>query len=408
MQHHIPASALGEHGHPMAHAVSSCVHCGFCLPACPTYRVLGEEMDSPRGRIVLMKEVLEGGLTLDEAAPHLDRCLGCLACETACPSGVRYRDLIEPFRARLVAHRSSWARVRLQALLRVMESPRLFRLAAKAGSAARPLAPVVPASVRTMLGLLPRALPSPTSAPTVTPARGARRGRVALMTGCVQSVLRPGITEAAIRVLAANGVDTVVPPRQGCCGALACHVGDEARGRALAEAHRARFPSDVDAVLATAAGCGSSMKDRHRGGPPVLDVLEYLDRLGLVGTPRLGAPTRVAYQDACHLAHAQQITAAPRRLLQAVAGLTLVPIADSGVCCGSAGLYNLEQPALAAELGARKAAALIAAGAELVATANIGCLTQMQASLAAAAHSMPAVHVVELLDMAYRGSAGPQ
>ncbi len=408
MQHHIPVDAANPRTHRMAQAVSSCVHCGFCLPACPTYRGLGEEMDSPRGRIVLMKEVLEGGLTLADAAPHLDRCLGCLACETACPSGVPYRDLIEPFRARLVAARSPWARLRLRALLRVMESPALFRVAALAGSAAQPLAPILPTAARAMLGLLPVALPGPTAAPPFTAAQGPRRGRVALMTGCVQRVLRPGITEAAIRVLAANGVDVLVPAQQGCCGALACHVGDDTRGQALAAAHAQSFPADVDAVLATAAGCGSSMKDHHTSGPPVLDVLEYLHQLGLTGAPALAAPTRVAYQDACHLAHAQQVTHAPRRLLQAVAGLTLVPVADSGLCCGSAGLYNLEQPALAAELGARKAAAIIASGATLATTANIGCLTQVQAALGASGQTLPVVHVVELLDMAYRPAAGPQ
>ncbi|HUU34305.1 MAG TPA: (Fe-S)-binding protein, partial [Vicinamibacterales bacterium] len=265
-----------------------------------------------------------------------------------------------------------------------------------------------PAPLSTMLGLLPVGLPAPYLAPPFTPARGPRRGRVALMTGCVQSVLRPSITEAAGRVLAANGVDVVVPPGQGCCGALACHVGDRTRGAALARAHRAHFPADVDAVLATAAGCGSAMKDHHLDGPPVLDALEYLDQLGLVGAPRLAAPTPVAYQDACHLAHAQQVTSAPRRLLQAVAGLTLVPIADSGICCGSAGLYNIEQPALATELGARKAAALRGSGAALVATANIGCLTQMEASLTAEGGALPVRHVVELLAMAYRSAAGPQ
>ncbi len=408
MQHRIPLDDPGSAAHRMAQAVSSCVHCGFCLPACPTYRVLGEEMDSPRGRIVLMKEVLEGGLALDEAAPHLDRCLGCLACETACPSGVRYRDLIEPFRARLVDQRSPWARLRLQGLLRVMESPTLFRAAARAGVAARPFSALAPAGAATMLGLLPAALPPRSTVPALTPARGPRRGRVALMTGCVQSVLRPGITEAAVRVLAAQGVEVAVPPDQGCCGALACHVGDLTRGLALADAHRAHFPPDVDAVLATAAGCGSAMKDHHRGGPPVLDVLEYLDRLGLVGSPRLAAPARVAYQDACHLAHAQQVTSAPRRLLQRVSGLTLAPIAESGICCGSAGLYNIEQPGLAAELGARKAAALRESGADLVATANIGCLTQMQASLGRSGATLPVQHVIEVLDMASHRDTGPQ
>ncbi|MEP7116769.1 MAG: heterodisulfide reductase-related iron-sulfur binding cluster [Acidobacteriota bacterium] len=408
MQHQIPLAALIPGGEAMARAVSSCVHCGFCLPACPTYAVLGEEMDSPRGRIVLMKEVLEGTLALDDAAPHLDRCLGCLACETACPSGVRYRDLIEPFRERLVAQRSPGAQLRLRALLRVMESPSRFRLAARAGSAARLVALLLPASLRTMLRLLPPTLPAQTAAPAFMPAVGPRRGRVALMTGCVQSVLRPSITAAALRVLAANGVDTVVPGNQGCCGALAGHVGDAARGRALGDAHRRHFPTDVDAVLATAAGCGSAMKDRHHDGPPVLDLLEYLDGLGLSGLPRLDAPTRVAYQDACHLAHAQQVTSAPRRLLQAVAQLTLVPVTDSGLCCGSAGLYNLEQPALAAQLGARKAAALVDSGAAVVATANIGCLMQMQTSLAAATRALPVLHVVELLDLAYRVQTGPQ
>ncbi len=392
----------------MAQAVSSCVHCGFCLPACPTYRVLGEEMDSPRGRIVLMKEVLEGGLPLDDAAVHLDRCLGCLACETACPSGVRYRDLIEPMREALVARRPWHARLQLRALLRVMASPTLFRAAAALGAGAKSLAPVLPARLATMVGLLPAGLPPPTAPPALTRARGPRRGRVALATGCVQSVLRPAITDAAIRVLAGHGVEVVVPPDQGCCGALALHSGDHAHGAALAAAHLRRFPADVDAVLSTAAGCGSSMKTTHAGRAPVLDLLEYLDRLGLVAPLALASPTRVAYQDACHLAHAQQVTSAPRRLLAAVDGLTLTPIADSGLCCGSAGLYNVEQPDLAAELGRRKAAAIAASGATLVVSANIGCLTQLQASMSIAGHPVAVAHVVELLDMASPQRRGPQ
>jgi glycolate oxidase iron-sulfur subunit len=392
----------------MADAVSSCVHCGFCLPACPTYTVLGEEMDSPRGRIVLMKEVLEGGLALDDAAPHLDRCLGCLACETACPSGVRYHDLIEPMREELVARRPAVERLHLKGLLRVMASPALFRAAATLGAGAKALAPALPTSLRTMLDLLPARVPAPENAPAITAARGARRGRVALMTGCVQSVLRPGVTNAAIRVLAAQGVEVIVPPDQGCCGALARHAGDHTYGAALAAAHAARFPADVDAVLATAAGCGSSMKDTHTSGAPVLDVLEYLDRLGLVTPLALPAPARVAYQDACHLAHAQQIAAAPRRLLGAIDDLTLVPLAESGLCCGSAGLYNVEQPALAAALGRRKADAVAASGATIVVSANIGCLTQLGVSLAAAGHPVDVAHAVELLAMALPGRRGPQ
>ena len=407
MHHQIPPASDPRRA-AMAQAVSSCVHCGFCLPACPTYKVLGEEMDSPRGRIVLMKEVLEGGLPLADAALHLDRCLGCLACETACPSGVRYRDLIEPMREDLVARRPAAARLHLKALLRVMASPALFRAAAALGAGAKALAPALPASIGAMLGLLPARLPAPDAPPAFTAARGPRRGRVALMTGCVQSVLRPAVTDAALRVLAAQGVDVVVPPGPGCCGALARHAGEHDHGTALAAAHAASFPADVDAVIATAAGCGSSMKDTHTTGAPVLDVFEYLDRLGLVTPLALPAPLRVAYQDACHLAHAQQITAAPRRLLGAIDGLTLAPIADSGLCCGSAGLYNVEQPALAAALGRRKADAVAASGAAMVVSANIGCLTQLGVALAAAGHAVQTAHAVELLAMALPGRRGPQ
>ncbi|MGE0814306.1 MAG: (Fe-S)-binding protein [Vicinamibacterales bacterium] len=401
MQHAIPPDPSSAAQARMAQAVSSCVHCGFCLPACPTYRVLGEEMDAPRGRIVLMKEVLEGTLPLAGAAPHLDRCLGCLACETACPSGVRYRDLIEPMRARLVDVRPRPARRRLSLLLRVMESPAFFRLAAIAGLAARPFAPMLPASTAAMLALLPDGLPAPRGLPAVTPAAGRRRGRVALMTGCVQAVLRPETSAAAARVLAANGVEVVAPAGQGCCGALALHSGELARGAAMARRHLDRFPADVDAVVTTAAGCGSSLKDHHSGhGPPVADVTEYLDRLGPSAPMRLVRPLRVAYQDACHLAHAQQVTSAPRRLLGAVEGLTLVPIAEAGVCCGSAGLYNIEQPSVADALGRRKAAAVLASGAEMAVTANIGCLTQLQTALARLGAGLEVRHLVELLDMA--------
>lgn len=406
MQHVIPADPAHPRQTAMAAAVSACVHCGFCLTACPTYRVLGEEMDAPRGRIVLMKEVLEGTLPLADAAPHLDRCLGCLACETACPSGVRYRDLIEPMRSRLdAARRGGPARAR-RLLIGVMTTPAWFRLAAALGAGLKGARTLLPPPLGAMLALVPDRLPAPAAPPRVTPATGRRRGRVALMTGCVQHVLRPSITEAALSVLAANGVDVVVPPGQGCCGALALHAGVEPVGHAQAQAHAARFPSDVDAILTTAAGCGSSMKSTHTRGAPVRDLLEYLDAIGLVTPLALPAPSRAAWQDACHLAHAQQITEAPRRLLRSIDGLTLVPVADAGLCCGSAGLYNVEQPAIAAELGRRKAAALAATGASLAVTANIGCLMQLDASLAAAGHALPVHHAAELLAMALAGARG--
>jgi glycolate oxidase iron-sulfur subunit len=228
---------------------------------------------------------------------------------------------------------------------------------------------------------------------------------VALMTGCVQSVLRAGITTAAARVLATQGVEVVVPPAQGCCGALAAHCGDAARGERLVTAHQVAFPTDVDAIVATAAGCGSWMKE-HAGRPPVVDVAEYLDGLGLHRPLRLAAPVTAVYQDACHLSHAQQVTAAPRRLLQQVEGLTLVALADADLCCGSAGLYNIEQPALAAELGARKAAAVVASGAGVAVTGNIGCLTQLEATLAAGGHRLPVRHTMELLVDAGHDASG--
>ena len=379
----------------MATAVSSCVHCGFCLPACPTYKVLGEEMDSPRGRIVLMKEVLEGALPLADAALHLDRCLGCLACETACPSGVRYRDLITPMRARLAAAQPRWRRARLDALLGVMESPRRFRQALRAGRLARPIAGLLPASLGSMLGLLPATVPPPAVVAPHVPAVGARRGRVALMTGCVQQVLRPSITEATARVLAAQGVEVLIPAGQGCCGALAAHSGAGARAARLAAALDGAFPADVDAIVVTAAGCGSWMQEHPRAGPPTLDATEYLDRLGLREPLRLAQPVTAAYQDACHLLHGQQVGAAPRRLLAQVEGLTVVPLADAGMCCGSAGLYNIEQPELAAELGRRKTAVILASGARVVVSGNIGCLTQLAGRLGA--HAVSVRHTMELL-----------
>jgi glycolate oxidase iron-sulfur subunit len=400
MQHAIPTRPSDPRHTAMTAAVSACVHCGFCLPACPTYRVLGEEMDAPRGRIVLMKEVLEGTLPLAEAAPHLDRCLGCLACETACPSGVRYRDLIEPMREHLDASRPGLRRSWRHALIRVMTSPFRFRVAAALGAGMAPARGLLPPSMDAMLALLPSRLPAAQTFPVRTPARGRRRGRVALMTGCVQHVLRPSITEAAIRVLTANGIEVVVPAEQGCCGALAHHAGVEFLGHAQAAAHAARFPTDIDAIVATAAGCGSSMKATHTSGAPVRDLLEYLDGVGVVSPLVLDTPVVAAYQDACHLGHAQGITGAPRRLLRQVDGLSLVPLADAGLCCGSAGLYNIEQPELARDLGHRKAAAIVTSGATMALTANIGCLTQMQTSLAAAGHTLPVHHVAELLSMA--------
>ena len=384
----------------MARVVTTCVHCGFCLAACPTYKVLGEEMDSPRGRIVLMKQALEGDLALEDARPYIDRCLGCLACETACPSGVRYRDLVVPFRARLETRtRPAHERIFRQLLLSVLESPGRFRAAHLAGRLARLAVPLLPARLRAMLDLLPAELPASDPLPARVPASGSRRARVALLTGCVQRVIRPSINHATLRVLAANGVEVIVPRDQGCCGALALHSGLAARALSLANHNTRLFPSDVDAIVTNSAGCGSAMKE-HDYPAPVRDVAEFLDELGLYVPAALARPTTAAYHDACHLSHGQGIRSAPRRLLRQIANLRLIDIADEEMCCGSAGLYNLEHPDIAAELGRRKAAAINALRPDLVVTGNIGCLTQIARHL-----ELPIHHTVELLDLAYSSAS---
>jgi glycolate dehydrogenase iron-sulfur subunit len=381
----------------MARAVTTCVHCGFCLAACPTYRVLGEEMDSPRGRIVLMKQALEGELAIDQTLPFIDRCLGCLACEGACPSGVRYRELLVPFRARAEeTARRSGQRAERRLLLSVLESPELFRLALAAGRVARRFRSLLPPSLRPMLGLLPPSAPAADPPRPLTRAIGTRRARVALLAGCVQRVLRPSINAAAVRVLAANGVEVVVPRDQGCCGALARHVGFASHADALASHSVEAFPSDVDAILTTAAGCGSAMKE-DRYNAPVADVSEFLDRIGVTTSFALAQLTTIAYHDACHLGHAQGVRAAPRRLLAAIGNARIAELDDNEMCCGSAGLYNIEQPQTAAELGRRKAEAIRRTGAQWVATGNIGCVTQIASHLGS---DVEVRHTVEVLDSA--------
>jgi glycolate oxidase iron-sulfur subunit len=379
--------------------------------------VLGEEMDSPRGRIVLMKQVLEGDLALGEALPHVDRCLGCLSCVTACPSGVRYAELLAPFRARAQARgRSRLSRLERQGLLATLESPTLFRLAARAGQLASRASALLPDSIRGAVALLPRRLPPPAPLPYLVPARGPRRARVALLAGCVQQALDPEINHATLRVLAVNGVEVVVPPGQGCCGALALHAGEAERARRHAASLLRAFPADVDAIVTNAAGCGSAMKeygDVFRGTPGegeaqrfaarVRDVAEFLHALGLVEPPALPQPLVVAYHDACHLAHAQGVRTAPRALLAQLANVRVVEIPEGELCCGSAGLYNVEHPATAADLGRRKARAILSTGAQAVAAGNIGCLVQIATHLRRAGATVPVLHTVQLLDRAYSG-----
>jgi glycolate oxidase iron-sulfur subunit len=417
MLHTIKPHAHGPLSETMAHAVQTCVHCGFCLAACPTYRELGQEMDTPRGRIVLMKEVLEGTLPWTAAQPHVDRCLGCLACEPACPSGVPYRDLISPFRAIAESkfERSPMVRLRRWLAAQTLPYPGRFRLALFAAKFGRWLGPLVPTALRPMLSLAPASVPPAVRLPRLIAAQGPRRGRVALLAGCAQQVIDPDINLATIDVLTRNGIEVVIPPEQGCCGGLAWHTGDLATAQQFARKNLDAFPADVDAIVTNAAGCGSAMHEYHlvlRGTDDearaesfrkrVIDVSVYLTRLGLREKPTgFGRKVRVAYQDACHLAHAQNVRDEPRNLLRAIPGLELRELADAHLCCGSAGTYNLDQPVIAASLGKQKVQRVVATGAEVVASGNIGCLTQLAAHLARQGSLIRARHTMQVLRDAY-------
>ncbi len=416
MLHEIRPENIGPLGQPMADAVQTCVHCGFCLPACPTYQVLGEEMDSPRGRIFLMKEVLEGRVAMNEVTPYTDRCLGCLGCVTACPSGVRYDELITPFRAHSesLRRRSWWDRLLRRFLLETLPYPERFRLAIRLGKLGQVFQGLLPGRLRDMTKLLPAHVPARQPLPEVFPAEGPRRARVALLAGCAQQVLAPEIGWATLRVLARNGVEVVIPRSQGCCGALAAHTGALQDAQACAKRNLAAFPTDVDAVLTNAAGCGSGMHEYAlwlRGQPEearaaqfvkqVQDVSVFLAKIGFTPPPPLAQPLALAYHDACHLAHAQKVKAQPRQLLASVSGLRIVPIPDGEICCGSAGTYNLEQPEIAHQLGQQKASAVRSTGAQLVATGNIGCLTQLVTHLGDQPRTIPVLHTMQVLDLAY-------
>jgi glycolate oxidase iron-sulfur subunit len=417
MKHEILTEKFGPLGAVMAEAVQTCVHCGFCLPACPTYAVLGQEMDTPRGRIVLMKEALEGRSAIDSVLPHIDRCLGCLGCETACPSGVKYRNLISPFRQMVQETRRPGLlqKLRRRALLETLPHPGRFRWAARLGMLAKPMASLAPRPLRAMLDLLPDALPPAAELPALTPAQGPRRARVALLAGCAQQVLAPEINYATLAVLSRNGVEVVIPHAQGCCGALAWHVGAGETARTQARKNLSAFPGDVDAILTNAAGCGSGLHEYPlmlKGQPEeaqaqafaerVQDVSVFLDALGIAPPPVPSRDICVAYHDACHLSHAQGVRSAPRRLLRQIPRLELREIPDAELCCGSAGSYNIDQPAIAAELGRRKADAILSTGAEFLAAGNIGCLTQISAHLRRSPRPVRVLHLVELLNLAYQ------
>lgn len=411
MKHALDENKLGDFALPIMDAVQKCVHCGFCLPTCPTYDVLGQEMDSPRGRILLMKEVLEGNLDSAQAGTHIDRCLGCLACETSCPSAVPYGHLLNSYRS--LTHdespRTLGAKIRETLVHHTVPFPTRFRFAAKLGRWASSLAFLMPAFIKPMLDLIPQSLPPKQSLPEFSPAVGTSRGRVGLLTGCAQQVLSPEINAATIWVLNKIGWDVVIPPAQSCCGGLDWHAGRAKSTRQMAAKNFGLFDKDVVAILTNAAGCGSTIHEYGVafGGTDKLDAAEdfssrvvdisvFLAQQELPNM-RLYRKTKIAYHDACHLAHAQGIRQQPRSLLGRIENVELVPLRSSDTCCGSAGTYNLNQPKIAAELGEQKASHIVDSGCEIVTAGNIGCLVQVRKYLAATESSIRVLHTIEIL-----------
>jgi len=393
----------------------ACVHCGFCTATCPTYVLLGDELDSPRGRIYLIKNMLEGGgPATPETVKHVDRCLSCLSCMTTCPSGVNYMHLVDTARHHIErTHQRPFADRRLRNLLAfVMPRPGLFRLSLIGARLAAPLGPLMGKRLSALLALTPKVLPRPEriGAPGTYPAQGPRKARVALLMGCVQSVLDPGINAAAIRLLTRLGIEVVVTDGESCCGSLTHHMGKE--HDALARARRSIdqwTEAGVEAVILTASGCGTTIKDyghMFRNDPAYAvkaaaisakawDITEYLGTLGL---PAAKAKSlRVTYHSACSMQHGQNIKTLPQALLRK-AGFTVSDVAEGHLCCGSAGTYNILQPDIAARLRERKVKNIEATTPDVIATGNIGCMTQIGGGTA-----IPIVHTVELIDWAYGG-----
>jgi glycolate oxidase iron-sulfur subunit len=447
-----------DHDAQLRELAGDCVHCGFCLPACPTYQLWGEEMDSPRGRIHLMTQVLDGAELTDATAEHFDRCLGCMACVPACPSGVQYNRLIEAARTWVedardrpasepgpqeLYHRTLRERAARAAIFAAFPYPRRLRLltaplraAQRTGLQQRVSRSSLPGRLSPELAAALRLAPPPSGRTPALPrrvaARTTRRAVVGMLTGCVQGVFFPQVNTATARVLAAEGCDVVIPYGQSCCGALSLHAGRKNQAQRLAKRVITTFErAGVDVIVVNSAGCGSAMKeygDLLADDPDwagraqalagrVRDFAEFVAQLTAAGptghqaangaggamAPRHPLPVRAVYHDACHLGHAQGIKAQPRALLAAIPGLTVLETGDGGVCCGSAGIYNLLQPETARELGERKAATVEATGAQLLISANPGCSLQIATALAARGVSMPVAHTAQVLDASIRG-----
>jgi glycolate oxidase iron-sulfur subunit len=406
----------------------TCVHCGMCTATCPTFLLLGDELDSPRGRIYLIKDMLEGGRpATEEVVRHVDRCLSCLSCMTTCPSGVNYMHLVDHARTYI---EQTYRRPLPERALRwvlglLLPRPGLFRVALMGAAVVRRLGHFIPGQsllaqrVRAILAMAPARVPapSPSEKPQVYPAQGMRKARVALLAGCAQQVLMPRINEATIRLLTRLGVEVVVSPGAGCCGALNHHIGQHDRAMALARANIEAWSGEpgLDAVVVNASGCGTTVKDygfMFRTQPEPLrskaetvaglamDITEFLTRFGYA--PTRDAPgLTVAYHSACSLQHGQRVTAEPKTLLTR-AGFRVVEPMEPHICCGSAGTYNLLQPEIAGRLRARKLANLKKTRPDLIAAGNIGCITQLSGD------AVPIVHTVELLDWMAGGPRPPE
>ena len=432
--------AFDSHQPPSADLLADCVHCGFCLPACPTYALWQRETDSPRGRIHLMKVALEGKADITvEFARHFDTCLGCMACVTACPSGVQYDKLVEATRPQLERQieRTEGDHLFRQFIFSVFPYPKRLRWVAlklwlyqNTGLQQlvrnTSLLDLLPTRLRAMESMAPSIKLADTfsSMPNVVPAVAPKRKRVAMLLGCVQRVFFSNVNQATARVLAAEGCEVVIPQEQGCCGALMFHTGLENEAVAMARQFIDAFEAElstVDAIVINAAGCGSTLKEYGyllRNDPDYAtraqaladkcrDVSEVLSDLEPQAT-RHPLPLRIAYHDACHLQHAQQISSEPRKVLSSIPELEICEIPESELCCGSAGIYNLVESESAQELGARKAQHVTATGANILVSSNPGCLLQMQASLERKGHTVQTMHLVELLDASIQGTLADQ
>jgi glycolate oxidase iron-sulfur subunit len=414
-----PAQLLDPDTEASEKILRACVHCGFCTATCPTYVLLGDELDSPRGRIYLIKNMLEaGGAVPAETVIHIDRCLSCLACMTTCPSGVNYMHLVDHGRRHIEEHyrRPIAERLLRWVLAAVLTRPERFRFALRTARLTRPFAALLPGRLRAMLNLVPRQVPrsSPVDRPQIFPALGERRMRVALLPGCAQQVLMPQINEATIRLLTRHGCEVVIAEASGCCGAIVHHLGQEASALTFAKANIDAWEraGSLDAIVVNASGCGTTVKDygfmlredpayagkAARVSALARDVSEVAASLGVERRTDEGRGLRVAYHSACSLQHGQNLHREPKALL-AAAGFEAVDIPEAHLCCGSAGTYNLLQPELADALRDRKLANIALTGAAVVAAGNVGCITQLAAGAA-----VPVVHTVELLDWA---SGGP-